>query len=240
VIGVVARNPIHIFVDLSNIIIGFYDSLKSKRGIPIQKRVRPPPFSFNILDTIIRRGREATKKALSGSVSNTWKRRPDYMMQAEELGYEMNILQRVLKPVGPPSKRKSKTKSESAPSGPDSSGDDPRPMKNGEQCVDEVLHVKMLESILDVGEGATECGTIALGSGDAAPAQYSPGFKAVARRALLRGWNVEVYGWRRTMSSAWRDPAFTAEWGPKLRIIELDDFCEELIDLTIESLVQHD
>jgi len=235
--GAAACNPIHIFVDLSNIIIGFYDSLKMKRGIPVQKRVSPPPFSFGNLNIIITRGRQTAKKVVAGSIGNSNKRRPDYMYQAEKLGYEMNILQRVPKPVSPAFRRKSKNvprEFESATSGPDTSGDDyfVGPMKNGEQGVDELLHLKILQSTIDTpGRG-----TIALATGDAAHAEYSDGFKKNIERALGQGWNIELYGWSRNISSAWRDPAFTSKWGRKFRIIELDAFCEELFDITIESM----
>jgi hypothetical protein len=232
--GHAARQPLHIFVDLSNIIIGFYDSLKMKRGLPIQKRVSPPPFSFNILDAIITRGRDVAKKVVAGSIAGTKKRRPDYMLQAEALGYEMNILQRVLKPLSPTFKRKSKNVRELESATSETSGDDGLavPMKNGEQGVDEVLHLKILQSTIDFKGGAT----MVLASGDAAHAEYSDGFKSNVERALDHGWNVELYGWSRNISSAWRDPAFTAKWSEKFRIIELDAFCEELFDMTIESL----
>ena len=67
-----------------------------------------------------------------------------------------------------------------------------------------------------------------LATGDAAQAQFSDGFKQHATRALKAGWMVEVVSWNRTMSSAWTDPAFLAEYGNQLRIIELDAFIEEL------------
>jgi len=241
-LGPVASNPIHIFVDLSNIIIGFYNSLKTKRRIPVQKRVSPPPFSFENLDAIITRGRTAAKKVVAGSVSSFERRRPDYMLQAEDLGYEMCIMLRIPKPVSPTLKRRSKVlnrEGESATSGPDSSGDDyslatPRApaKKKGEQGVDELLHLKILQSAIDT----RECGTIALATGDAAHAEYSDGFKKNVERVLESGWNVELYGWSRNISSAWRDPAFTSKWGRRFRIIELDSFCEELFDMGVESL----
>ncbi|KAK3320008.1 hypothetical protein B0T19DRAFT_276859 [Cercophora scortea] len=236
--GTVARNPVHVFVDMSNIIIGFYDSLKMKRGIPVYKRPMAPAFSFENFNSILTRGRKVDKKVVAGSLGNSYtKRWPDYMVQAERLDYEMNILQRVPKPVSPQLKRKSKGTSrefDSATSGPDTSGDDffAGPMKQGEQGVDEVLHLKILQSAMDTQDP----GTIVLATGDAAHAEYSDGFKSNISRALAWGWNVELYGWSRNMSSAWRDPEFAKQWGHQFRIIELDDFCEELFDVTIESL----
>jgi hypothetical protein len=75
-----------------------------------------------------------------------------------------------------------------------------------------------------------------LATGDAANAQYSVGFKKIIERVLAHGWNIELYGWKRNISSAWREPEFAEQWGHQFKIVELDGFCEELFDMTIESL----
>ncbi|KAM7221548.1 hypothetical protein V8F06_003120 [Rhypophila decipiens] len=226
--SLVALGPVHIFIDLSNIIIGFYDSIKTKRGIPAQKRVKPPAFSFENFDTLLSRGRKTEKKVVAGSVGSH-SRRPTYMTEAEQLKYEMNILQRVSKPASPVNRRKGKGDSATS----DTSSDDyfVSPMKQGEQGVDELIHLKLLQSALDKPGG----GTIVLATGDAAHAEYSDGFKKNIERVLNYGWNVELYGWSRNISSAWRDTAFAQQWGRRFRIIELDDYCEELFGLTIDS-----
>ncbi|KAK3305560.1 uncharacterized protein B0T15DRAFT_434538 [Chaetomium strumarium] len=237
-LGSIARNPVHIFVDLSNIVIGFYDSMKESRGIPASKRVMAPAFSFRNFDTILTRDRNVAKRIVAGSMSNSYNKRwPGYMVQAQELKYEMNILERVPKPASPQRKRKPKAsnrEADSATSGPDTSDNDSPlgPMKNGEQGVDELLHLKILQSAMDTLEPAT----MVLATGDAASAQYSDGFKKNVERVLAIGWNIELYGWRRNMSSAWRDPKFVDTYGGRFKIIELDEFCEELFDMTIESL----
>ncbi len=82
----------------------------------------------------------------------------------------------------------------------------------------------MMHSIID----NEEPGTMVLATGDAAQAQFSDGFKQHATRALRVGWKVEVVSWNRTISSAWSDPGFLAEYGGQFRIIELDEFIEEL------------
>lgn len=233
----VTCEPIHVFVDLSNIIIGFYDCLKMKRGIDIRKRVKTPAFSFEHFDTILRRGRDAAKRVVAGSLGSSSKRRPEYMVEAETLGYEMNILQRVPKPVVSPHLRK-KSKGgrdvESATSGPETSGDDNYvgPKKNGEQGVDELLHLKILQSALDASTPAT----MVLATGDAAHAEFSDGFKSNIERVLGFGWYIELYGWSRNISSAWRDESWTSRWGKRFRIIELDQFAEELYDIAFEPL----
>ena len=236
-----AQEPIHIFVDLSNIIIGFYDSMKIKRGIPVQKRVNAPAFSFENFDALVTRSRKVEKRVVAGSLSSVThsnrKKWPSYLFEAENLDYEMNILQRVPKPVTPALNRKKGRGAlrDADTSGHDtSSGDDVvimGPMKQGEQGVDELLHLKILQSALD----NPSCGTIVLATGDAAQAEYSDGFKKNIERVLGFGWNIELYGWGRNISLQWRDPQFTNKWGSKFRIIELDDFCEELFGLTVED-----
>ncbi|KAK4156836.1 hypothetical protein C8A00DRAFT_30274 [Chaetomidium leptoderma] len=238
--GSVARNPVHIFIDLSNIIIGFYDSMKESRGIPVNRRVMAPAFSFKNFDTILTRDRNVAKKIVAGSLANSYNKRwPGYMVQARELKYEMNILERVPKPASPVRKRKSKagTREVDAPaSGADTSGEDcfVGPMKHGEQGVDELLHLKILQSAMDTARPAT----MVLATGDAATAQYSDGFKKNIERVLALGWNIELYGWSRNISSAWREPEFVETWGHQFKIVTLDGFCEELFDTTIESLEQ--
>ncbi|KAJ4392564.1 hypothetical protein N0V85_006956 [Neurospora sp. IMI 360204] len=221
----VLSNTVHIFVDLSNIVIGFYDTMKKSRGFSPQKRLKVP-FSFKNFDTILTRGRKVEKRVVAGSVGNHSYRRPDYMTEAAELKYEMCILSRVAKPFSLDLSKKSKKygrRSEGSGDGSES---------RSEQCVDELLHLKILQSALDVPNP----GTMVLATGDAACAEYSDGFKKNTERALARGWKIELYGWKNNIAGDWRDPEFTSRWGSRFRIIELDDFCEELLDLTVESV----
>ncbi|KAK3936878.1 hypothetical protein QBC46DRAFT_268690 [Diplogelasinospora grovesii] len=220
--GEVARAPIHIFVDLSNIIIGFYGCMKTRRGMPVNKRIKAPHFSFDNLNLILTRDRPVEKMIVAGSIGIN-SRVPGYMVEAHELGYEMNIMQRVQKPVSPMAKRLSKNGAGAVDNSGADSGDE-YTGKVGEQGVDEVLHLKILQSAMDT----PECGTIVLATGDAAHAEYSDGFKKNIERVLAFGWNIELYGWRQNISSAWRDPEFAETWGHQFRLIELDDFCEEL------------
>ena len=229
----VATAPIHIFIDLSNIIIGFYDCMKMKRGIPAQRKVKAPAFSFGNFHQLLTRGREVGKKVIAGSLSsNPGARIPEYMPKAESLGYEMNILQRVTKtvPLRAGNHRHSfgPFTGDSSTSGPESSGDDSRPYlsKQGEQGVDEVLHLKILQSVVD----CKQPGTVVLATGDGARAEYSDGFKAHMERALVSGWHVELYSWSQNLSSEWKSSTFTKKWGDKFRVITLDSCAEELYD----------
>jgi hypothetical protein len=226
-----ASNPVHVFVDLSNITIGFYDSLKLALGIPVAKKIKAPPFSFDHLACVLERGRSVEKRIVAGSLVNTYNRKwPEYMQQAQDLGYEMNILQRVSKATPSPTLKKTKARRNTGDagwttSGAESSGEEifDGQLKQGEQGVDELLHLKMLQSVLDAKPG-----TAVLATGDAAEAEYSDGFKKNVERLLQNGWNVEIIGWSKGISSAWRDPNFTKTWGDRFRLIELDEYTEEL------------
>lgn len=218
--------PIHVFVDLSNITIGYYDCLKEKRAIGRSRRVKASPFFFEALAEVLERGRPTAKKVCAGSRKHT---EPllGHMLEADLLGYEMHILTRVLKPRH--NNQKNHGNKSDGTSGADSSEDARsslyRALKHGEQGVDELLHLKMGQSILD----AKQPGVMVIATGDAAEAEYSDGFLKNAERALARGWHVELVAWRKNISSAWRNPQFLQAWGDRFRIIELDPVVEELL-----------
>ncbi|KAL1858020.1 hypothetical protein Daus18300_010132 [Diaporthe australafricana] len=228
-----SQEPIHVFVDLSNIVIGYYDCMKAKRGVSNNYRVQAPPFFFKAFALLLERYRPCAKRTVVGSLKPA-SQHPDYMKEAELCGYDMNILQRVsgakktrINPHNP--------KMPMPASGAlDEESDDYGPwcppmqvaMKHREQGVDEILHLKMVQSILD----APKPGTMVLATGDAAEAEFSDGFLSNVERALERGWNVELVGWRRNISGAYRNRAFQARWAVgQFRLIELDDFAEEML-----------
>jgi hypothetical protein len=137
-------------------------------------------------------------------------------------------LERVSKPSTSTNVRKKKHGSGSgyATSGNSSaseSGSVPR-LKMQEQAVDELLQMKMLESIVDTANPTT----LVLASGDAAEAEFSGGFLKNVERALSKGWKVEVVAWKKGLSYEYRSSKLLKKWGNKLTIIELDDFCEEM------------
>ncbi|OAA59551.1 hypothetical protein SPI_05749 [Niveomyces insectorum RCEF 264] len=98
---------VHVFVDLSNIVIGFYDRIRTKRHIAPDKKMRAPPFFFEGLACILERGRPAARRVVAGSAPDSGYRPswPAYMLDAEALGYEMNILSRVTRSVPSPTLR---------------------------------------------------------------------------------------------------------------------------------------
>ncbi|KAJ5353188.1 hypothetical protein N7452_002162 [Penicillium brevicompactum] len=219
----VSSQPIHIFVDMSNIMIGFHDSVKASRSIAQQTRIRRVHMSFANLSLIMERGRQTAKRVLVGS-----DRLPS-IDEAETLGYETNILDRVQK-VKHITPRRNKIRKYPASDSCGISGGPETVAASGErwveQGVDEILHLKILESLVDTDEPAT----IVLATGDAAVAEFSGGFMKMVERALQRGWIVELVSFAQGTSYAYRKKEFRAQWGDRFHIIELDPYVEELFE----------
>ena len=85
----------------------------------------------------------------------------------------------------------------------------------------------MLESLVD----ADGPGTMVLATGDAAQAESSSGFMVMVERALRRGWTVELVSWSANIAAAYRKDGFRAKWGERFKVVELDDYAEELLDM---------
>ncbi|KAJ5823409.1 hypothetical protein N7447_005749 [Penicillium robsamsonii] len=220
----IGSRPIHVFVDMSNIMVGFHDSVKASRNIPLSTRIRRVHMSFANLALIMERGRQAAKRVLVGS-----DRLPS-VDEAERLGYEASILERVhkVKTTTPHRNHKFRknpgSSSQGASSGPETvaaSGE-----RWVEQGVDEILHLKILESILDTDPPAT----IVLATGDAAAAEFSGGFMKMVERGLQRGWSVELVSFSQGTSYAYRKKEFRIRWGDQFKLVELDGYLEELFE----------
>lgn len=67
----------------------------------------------------------------------------------------------------------------------------------GEQAVDELLHLKMLEVIFD-----HEPTTLVLVTGDGNASPTGSSFLDQIQRALTRGWAINVWSWRAQLSGA--------------------------------------
>jgi hypothetical protein len=200
--------------------IGFQDSLKIARGLGINARVRRQPLSFHNLSLVLERGRPTAKRVLVGSDNFP------AIQEAKTIGYETNILDRVhkAKELTPRQKRYSNANG-AASSGSETTAVMYAPENWVEQAVDEILHLKILESVVD----AKEPSTIVLATGDAAEAEYSQGFLKMVERAMAKGWKVELCSFRRNISGAYRKKDFRGRWGNQFTIIEMDDFVEELL-----------
>lgn len=218
---------------MSQIMIGFHDALKLSRGQPLHFRMRRQPLSFHNLSLILERGRPAAKRILVGSDNFA------AIEEAKQIGYETNILDRVHKAKElTPRQKKYLNGNENGngigtmQSGTGSGSETTAaaamqyaPEKWVEQAVDEILHLKMMESIVDASEPAT----MVLATGDAAEAEYSGGFLKMVERALAKGWRVELASFRHNTSWAYKRKDFRGKWGKKFGIVELDDFVEVLL-----------
>ncbi|KAI0165052.1 hypothetical protein GGR52DRAFT_575145 [Hypoxylon sp. FL1284] len=240
--GLGNRANVHVFVDISNIYISFCNAYKASQNIPINRRIIVPSFQFKVFTSILERGRDVTKKILAGSTSRGcdedprtyW---PRHFLEAESIGYQMNIFGRILKRKAFPTKSRRRCKNSprspyqfdmAATSGDDLSEDGlaaSYEIRNGEQGVDENIHLNMMDSLF---ECQSNPGTTVLATGDAARAEFSSGFLTYATRLLDAGWNVELVAWRDTLSSSWVDHDFTEKYRGRFNIIFLDEFLEEL------------
>lgn len=229
--------------------------------MPPNARVFPPAFFFEGFASCLERFRPCAKRVLATSLG-AGATTPEHLCNAEALGYEMNVLQRVKgskkalqlqrnasyqgqgrghgkqqqQGLGAATVYMPQDYSDGNGNGEWSSsggyghgyGHGQGPQQNHgfrEQGVDEILHLKMLESLLETEQPAT----MVLATGDAAAAEFSGGFRRYVVRALERGWHIEVVGWGANMSSAWFDREFLRYWGPRFRVCCLDGVVEELI-----------
>ena len=214
---------IHVFIDISNISIGFHDCLKLLRGLSREARVKRIPMNFHNFSLVLERGRPAAKRVLVGSDKSA------LVDQAKVLGFETNILERVHKAKElTPRQKRFNTRSGGETSGSETNtGITPRAEKWVEQAVDEILHLKILESLIDHSDKPS---TIVLATGDAAEAEYSGGFLRMVERALEKGWMVELVSFKLNTSSLYKRKEFRAKWGPMFKWIQLDEYAEMLID----------
>lgn len=160
------------------------------------------------------------------------------MSEAEACGYELNILDRVLKEkdIRPVQRKRRGAGNGYATASGYSSGSDGashRIKAVVEQGVDEILHMKLLESLVDSGNPST----IVLATGDAAEAEYSGGFLKNVERAMSKGWKVELVSWENGISHEYLSRRFLRKWRGKFEVIMLDDFSEELLALYAYPIV---
>lgn len=277
---------IHVFVDASNILIGFMDVLKRARGIPPWHHVPSVDLNFHALALLMERRRPVARRVLAGSTPEI-----AAFEEARQVGYETNILDKVYKAKELTERQKYFAQrdreqrsgrgtngyhsggSESAGNGAAAAANTqaaaqtlltpaeamaiafgtspskvpdlpPATPKWQEQAVDEILHLKILESVVDIdiplsawADPATPntAPTMVLATGDAAEAEYSQGFMKMVQRALQKGWNVEVAAWAKSVSGAYRAMEKSKVLGDRFRIIELDDYVEELFGESIDG-----
>ncbi|CAI4213325.1 unnamed protein product [Parascedosporium putredinis] len=86
----------HVFIDMSNIYIGFNDTFKFLRGIPDCDRTPLPPINFDALSRVLERDRMIGARELVGSAADpdNLTDLPNYFGDARKLGYKTSILRR--------------------------------------------------------------------------------------------------------------------------------------------------
>ncbi|KAF2455362.1 hypothetical protein BDY21DRAFT_350572 [Lineolata rhizophorae] len=247
---------IHVFVDASNILIGFFNTYKMSLGLDKSAWVAArsfPPMSFEALTLIMERRRPVAKRELVGSELETESFRS--FNTAEKLGYNVSNLARVRKATQNLQRRwgSSKSKAQDTDRTSGSAAEDvaaatmskaaaavgavmrqsaPAPRqkkgepKNVEQGVDELIHLKMMESIVDTEKPTT----MVLASGDAAEAEYSAGFLRMVERALQKGWRVEVFSFACNISSLYNSRQFAQKWSDQFTTVPLDRYVDYLYD----------
>ncbi|CAG8541997.1 2812_t:CDS:2 [Paraglomus occultum] len=212
-----STDPIHVFIDNSNILMGFYSyyrgqlarNSKSRKAagdnVNTEAQIQPR-LSYDALFTILERGRNVTRKVLVASS-------PLYqdLTEAEATGYEVSVLERIVK------------------SNSDETHDTRRRGQytsiEREQCVDELLHLKILQSLLEYHPPAT----LVLASGDGNDGEYfQGGFRKCVVMALNRGWKVEIISWQHQLSHNFLQPKFLHKWKGLYHVVFLDWFAKEL------------
>ena len=229
---------IHVFVDSSNIMIGFKETLR-------YNRVQGYEMSFDSLVLLMERRRPVAKRVYAGShrESAPLPHVTKLVQTSKAIGYENIVNEQVLVSREDSDKKKffrsvkkmGWIKAAQLHSGNDGSSSDPEmeaaPVtpsapKWVEQGVDEILHLKMCQSIIDVEVPQT----IVLATGDGAAAEHSDGFLAHVERALKKGWKVELVCWKQQTNGGYKNKRFREKWGEQFKILYLDGYIESLID----------
>jgi len=267
----------HVFIDHSNILIGFLSFLKRSPTYR-QRRLARTHLSHAALTLILERGRLVTRRVMAASS-------PLYqpMDTAEQLGYEVHIFMRVPQLTNDIPERTHKVRrSSSSNHGPSeadlsaphakspprgrtghgragsgskflpflhlphhhnssnahSNSDHSHSHHNGtpssrpryrEQGVDELLQLKLHQSIIDA-ERPPPGSTIILATGDGNMGEFNEdGFVGCVRSALKKGWKVELYAWRECLSRVWEKEFGNSEWKDRFRIIGLEKYGGDLL-----------
>ncbi|KAF2800564.1 hypothetical protein K505DRAFT_263517 [Melanomma pulvis-pyrius CBS 109.77] len=229
---------IHVFVDSSNIMIGFNDTLRGYRTHGFH-------LSFDSLVLLMERRRPVAKRVYAGShrESAPLPHVTKLVEMSKAIGYENLVKEQVLirredsekKKFFKSVKKMGWTKAAQLHSGSVDGDSDPEmetvpatpsAPKWVEQGVDEILHLKMCQSIIDT-EVPT---TMVLATGDGAEAEHSDGFLAHVERALRKGWKVELVCWKQQTNGGYKSKRFRDKWGEQFKILYLDGYIESLID----------
>lgn len=222
---------VHVFIDASNIQLGFHEVVNR-----ITNGQGPWNLSFTALALLLERRRPVSRRVLCGSTGGNQSIpfQDSFLEKSGKIGYEQHILEKVYK-------TKELTATQQYYRDADRLGwaqakliqqsnltvtptkSNPTVRKWVEQGVDESLHLRICQSILDCPPA-----TMVIATGDGNQAEFSDGFPANIERALKRQWKVELVSWRQSLNSIYR--RFKHQWPDTFQIIELDEFLEFLVD----------
>ncbi|KAM4062273.1 cell wall glucanase (Scw4) [Hirsutella rhossiliensis] len=220
----IRSHGIHVFLDMSNINISFQQTLRAKYSVHESARFTPlPSLDLGLLTEILVRERRVVALNAGCSVL-PGKPAPRFIQDLQDRGYHVDLRER--KRVVAGSAKLPRGRSGAGVSSSDEMSARAGPVRYVEDLVDETLQTRIAESVMEYFQAQ---GTLVIATGDAQPAKYSDGFFTYAERALKMGWNVEVVSWRRSLSSCWKGSEWTTRWGNRFRIIELDEFVDDLL-----------
>lgn len=204
------RSQVHLFVDLSNIYIGFSDVAFSTHGTWFRNK-KIPKLDVEALTLTMARGRWKGFKVVCGSYPHRSSSPKNYLVyktmftEFKQMSYDVSVMERV-----------------------EMDGE------NKEHGVDEMLSYRILHLLND---NRSSPGTIVLATGDGKPTSMVEeiGFLQVIEKALAQDWNVEVYSFGSSLSMNWFDLKDSISNKKNLRILYLDEFIESLYDDSFDS-----
>jgi hypothetical protein len=218
----IADNGVHVFLDMSNINISFQQALRNRYKLAENARFVPlPQLNLSFLTEVLVRGRNVNILNAGCSVQ-PGRSEPHFIRDLRNLDYRVDLRER--KRTEEPARTPQKGSYAHYSSSDEASLR--KQVRYVEDLVDETLQTRIAESVM---EHFSTPGTLIIATGDAKPAKYSDGFFTYADRALKMGWHVEVVSWRTSLSYSWRNPEWTAQWGDRFRVIELDAFLDDLL-----------
>jgi hypothetical protein len=91
-----------------------------------------------------------------------------------------------------------------------------------EQGVDEILHLKIANVLID----HPNTDTLVVVTGDGNISEFGTGFISQIERAIKLGWKVEVWSWSKTLSRKYL--TLSRKWPQQLKLIAFDPYYESL------------
>lgn len=149
----------YIFIDFSNITIGFYNHIINNYK---KYNIVNPEINYDVLFSIIENNKNIKKRILIGSKNTKKDKNKENIFN--KYGYEVFMIERI---------------------------------NNKEKGVDELLHGKIMETILynDIP------GYIIICSGDGKSSDYTENsFYKLCIKALKIGWKVTIISWRKQIN----------------------------------------